>query len=214
MRKSAMLYPVALAAAAMLALAASSPARNLSISNESFRVTWTSFEVSGGIGGARCRVTLEGSFHARTFAKVGGTLIGAVTKAAFTSCEVAALNGSEVRQGTTMTQTLPWAVKYSVFSGSLPGIPEVVAGFELRVRFGTRELCEGEYGTPGQSELALAREAGGGITQASPVVGRNALSLYRVNSGNPGLCVGNVLFQGIGSVVLLGTTTRIALTLI
>src|SRR3954465_5363475 len=59
-------------------------ATRLSTSNQNVRLTWTSLEfaVSSEIV-LRCQVTLEGSFHTRTIAKVEGALIGAVTKAVF-----------------------------------------------------------------------------------------------------------------------------------
>jgi hypothetical protein len=76
-----------LAASLLLAGAVSSAsARIISSSNQNIRVTWASLEFSGSVT-IRCPVTFEGSFHARTIAKVARSLIGFVTRASIGEAE-------------------------------------------------------------------------------------------------------------------------------
>jgi hypothetical protein len=89
-------------AAATLLLATAittASARNLSISEQSFRVTFSSLELVTELVTIRCRVTLEGSFHTRTIAKVPGSLVGAISRATVahpcTNGEAWADNGTE-----------------------------------------------------------------------------------------------------------------------
>lgn len=127
-----------LGAMAMLGmLAGAASARSFSSSTQTFRVTWHEFEISdeSGAVSAICPLTLEGSFHARTYAKVAGALVGYINRAGLAStCPF------EFR---LLTETLPWHVRYRLFSGVLPNIATVawsVVGFAIRLReptFGT-----------------------------------------------------------------------------
>jgi len=105
-------------------------ANNLSINEQSFRTIWTPLVLSNGPGGGgeiqiECNVTLEGSFHSHTIAKVIGTLLGFITRAIVdhNSC-----NGGDawaLTEEETGNETLPWHVTYEGFGGTLPNITSV-----------------------------------------------------------------------------------------
>src|SRR5438270_9952949 len=117
MRHSKLLIAV-FSATVMMALAVSSAsAAHLSTGNQNFRTVYTSLnfaEPSGFFGTISCRVTMEGSFHSATIAKVIGSLIGYVTRATAATC---------TGGGATINQpSLPWHVRYGGFTGTLPSI--------------------------------------------------------------------------------------------
>jgi hypothetical protein len=94
-------------------------AGNLSTSNQQLRATFARIEMGGSGFIAICALTLEGSFHERTTAKVAERLVGYVTRAGFGGCST----GS----ATVLTETLPWHVRYQGFTGALPNISSVTA---------------------------------------------------------------------------------------
>ena len=196
----------ALTATILLAAATNAAtARSLSISNQNVRGTWSSLEFNGGSVIFRCRVTLEGSFHTRTVAKVARSLVGAVTRA--TVDEANCTNGN----GRPRNETLPWHITYEGFTGTLPNISGV---FLLLSRFRftltVPGLCTADYGTATDNITGRVNLSGGEITSLEPVAGRNRATLH---SGGA-FCPGSGTFGGSGTVTLLGTTTRIRVTLI
>jgi len=220
MRISARLTLAALAATLLLAVGLSTAsARNLSVSNQSIRLTWRSLEFTGAEIVIRCPVTLEGTFHARTIAKVENTLIGYITRAvakqeACTNGIGAPFNGTERYNGGTPASSLPWHMTYKFFSGTLPnivGIRILLLGF----RFGIRDsagLCTGQYGPrPEGIDAEASVGAGGVITELSPVP-PNESTLIRRDGGI--FCPATGRLTGRAEVMLLGTTTRITVTLI
>jgi hypothetical protein len=148
-------------AAALLLLlgVASASASKLSLSERSFRVVWSPMSI--GIfpreATMRCPVTLEGSFHSATFAKVAGGAIGQVTRATSGACTGGAL--------TILAATLPWTIAYRGFSGALPRITTVEfgeVGLSWQVNIGM-SLCLFRS-TAEQPAIEIARrEAGGAI---------------------------------------------------
>jgi hypothetical protein len=111
----------------VLAAAVGSAAGNrLELNATSFRFVWSPlrFDIAEGLAEMRCQVTLEGSFHSRTFVKSAGTLVGYVTRAAVGSRGVC-----EGGTATVLSATLPWHVRYQSFEGTLPRI----RGVELRI---------------------------------------------------------------------------------
>jgi hypothetical protein len=116
MRTRSKLMLVGLGATLLLALnIGTAGARSLSIfPSQSFRTTFNDLEFSVGEIRDDCRVTLEGSLHARTIAKVAGALVGYVTRVQTGQCSV-----TETR---ILTETLPWHIRYNSFSGTLPNI--------------------------------------------------------------------------------------------
>ncbi len=206
MRTSAKIGLTALMAALLLATAVSTAsARSLSVSNQNIRATWRSLEFSGGVT-IRCRVTLEGSFHSRTIAKVARTLIGAVTRI------IADTENCTNGRGRPRTEMLPGHITYEAFRGTLPNIDTVYLLLS-RIRFQiiAPGVCTGDYGNSTDNITGAATvEAGRGITELIPVAGRNIAT--RISSS--GLCPGSGTFGGAGEVMLLGTTTRLSVLLI
>jgi hypothetical protein len=111
------------------ALVSSASARNFSISSQRIRSSWREVIFRGGFGETNCPVTLEGSLHTRTMAKVIGTLMGYITSAIVGTCPVG--------EATILTETLPWHVRYSGFEPRLPEIRSIiihVIGTSFRVQ--------------------------------------------------------------------------------
>ncbi|HKG03286.1 MAG TPA: hypothetical protein VKB03_08890 [Conexibacter sp.] len=223
MRTSVKVILTALAASLLLSAAISTAsARNLSLTNQNFRITWTSLEFSNGAV-TRCQVTLEGSFHYRTILKNPRSLIGLITRAIVQRPCIegtgSAFNGVERYNGTTPANTLPWHVTYEGFTGTLPAIATVLL-LLAGTRFGIENLgCAVQVGEATDNVTgAAAREAGGGITTLRPVEGRNIATVIRTDRDPFGLCprpgnrAGRLLSDG--QVFLLGTNNRITVTLI
>jgi hypothetical protein len=155
------------AVVALSAITSIASAARLSVSGSQWRMTFSGIAVSGGFGsGVTCPpVTLEGSFHSRSIAKVRDSLIGYVTNAASSgSCFGGVISRAEV-----LRTGLPWHVRYSSFSGALPSITAMtlhIVGFEYQIResaFGVTCLYRS-----GAEDLSLTwrREAAGRITSA------------------------------------------------
>jgi len=223
MHASLRLLPAAAAATLVLALGvATSAARSLSTSSQTMRLTWGLVEFGlEPISAIRCPVTLEGSFHARTIAKVEGTLIGSITRAAVRAAEctngtAAAFNGVETYNGAATSNTLPWHVTYKSFASSLPQISSV--NLLMRgMRWGLRAsegICIGQYGTAEDNVvLTVRREASGGLTEVIPSASSNSIRLFRRDGGLA--CPERAqLSSHASTVMVLGTTTRITVTLI
>jgi hypothetical protein len=221
MRRSLQLAFAALTAALLLASAvATTSARNFSVTNQNIRATWSSLEFSSSLVTTRCQVTLEGSFHTRTVAKVQRTLIGAVTRVSIkrpcTNGEAWAANGleSHPRLG-RLNNTLPWGITYEGFGGRLPTIESILilarrARYVIHSAFNT--LCL--YGTETDNITGRSsREPAGAITSLVPVEGRNTITLV-AELGTSGFCPATARFGGTGQPFLLNTSTRITITLI
>jgi hypothetical protein len=130
-----------LTAALVMAFATTNAtARNISIShNELFNATWSQIRfVSGGTTAGECDITLEGSFHYRTFIKLRETLVGYITRAIAGNCRT----GS----ATVLTTNLPWHIRYQGFQGTLPNISGIrfrliLAEFRIRTSAGVECLA-------------------------------------------------------------------------
>ena len=222
MRTSVKLCFTALTAALLLASAiATTSARNLSVSNQRFRVTWQELDFATDILTITCHVTLEGSFHYRTIVKRERTLIGYITQVAvLRPCrngEAWAANGREAhpRLG-TLANTLPWHITYEGFTGTLPCITSILlllrgARFKIHGPFNTLGL----YGDATDNITGAARRdlVTGAITHLEPVAGRNTARLVNCLGG---ICPASGTFANrrAGQVFLLESTTRIIVTLI
>jgi hypothetical protein len=219
MRTSVKLILTALAASLLLSAAVSTAsARNLSVSNQGIRATWTALQFEGGAS-IRCQVTLEGSFHSRTIVKVARLLIGAITRAQVkqetcTGGRYSFFNGTERYNGTTPSNTLPWHLTYESFIGNLPNI----TGFRFllsRFRLGLdiSGLCIGQYGSATDNiTLLAAREVSGALTSLTPVEGLNRSTLIRRDGGI--FCPETRTIRGAATVTLLNSAARITITLI
>lgn len=211
------------AAALILALAVgSAAARNLSASSQTIRAVWNPLTFSGeGVAEFRCRLTIEGSFHSRTIAKVARSLTGAITRAIIgRPCErntAWAFNGAErneVLGNTTLPNTLPWHITYEGFAGTLPNITRINFLID-RGRFLSRAtilgfpvLCQYTLdATAGRNAAAIAeREAAGAITTLT------ADPTRRISSDSEGCPT--AAFSGTGTVTVLNSTSRVTITLI
>jgi len=178
-----------LAATIVMAFATSASARNLSISHgRLFNVIWSSLQLrSSNLIAADCAVTLEGSFHYTTIAKVIGTLIGHITRARVGTCRT----GS----ATILPGRLPWHITYEGFDNPLPeilGVRLLLVGAQFRIHepiLGTECLAT----TNPERALGIARlDAGTGNRN---VIGLTAEPTQRIRCGSL-----NGNFEGTGTV--------------
>jgi hypothetical protein len=215
MRTSVKLGLTALAAALLLSAALSTAsASRLSVSNRNIRVTWSSLEFRSPIVTVRCRVTIEGSFHSATIPKMEGTLVGYITRAT--------VDSANCTNATATAEGLPWHITYESFTGTLPRIETVrlllrntlfnlgrVLGSTAECRFGTAS-----DNLTGSAVLNATNE----VTNLVPVAGRNTAHLLeRRNETFLVRCPAEGTMEAAatdGGVTLLGTTTRIRVTLI
>ncbi|HZV73602.1 MAG TPA: hypothetical protein VFF79_07800 [Conexibacter sp.] len=182
-------------------------ANNLSYSNQAFRITWTSltFSESGGSLPITCPVTLEGSFHSATFAKVLGSLVAYITRAVVND------PGCTEGHATILSESLPWHVVYEGFTGTLPAIAAVrhyLIGAAFQIEPGLGIVCLARSSTRSPAAGNASREAGGAITalRADPTLAIPVTGTACPEAG---------IFSGSGEVFVLGsTTTRVRLTLI
>jgi hypothetical protein len=135
-------------------------ASTFAIVEPTFRATWRSFVFQGSEGSrVTCPVTLEGTFTGVTMAKTAGARIGNVTGSSIGTC-----TGGSAR---ALTETLPWTIQYSSFSGVLPEITGVTmraigAGFKIHPTSLPECLARTEERNP--LTLAMARDAEGIVT--------------------------------------------------
>lgn len=174
-------------------------AGRLSSSSQTLRATFARLEFTGGFGTASCPVTIEGSFHSRSIAKIAGSLTGHITRSVVGACNAGAV--------TVLTETLPWHTQYSSFSGTLPNITNIranIIGVAFSIRepaFGITCLARSEARQP--STLTLNREGGGAITTVT------AGGTVGTNCGASGSLSGTS-----SSITVLNSATRITVTLI
>ena len=210
MRNSAKLSLAALVAALLLASAVCTcSAGRLSVNTQNIRTTWSRLEISEGIVNYRCHVTLEGSLHSRTVAKVQGALVGSITRVVINPCAT----------GTLSPTRLPWHLTYESFKGALPNITGVRlllnrAQIDFIINLQGLQTCR--YGTATDNltyELELNAEL---LAQTlTPVAGRNALHLLEGQSALS--CPGEltqVAATTDGLTRILGTGGQIKITLI
>jgi hypothetical protein len=213
----------AITAAALLLTAittTTAAARNLSTSEQSFRITFSSLEFAAEVSTIRCRLTLEGSFHTRTIAKVTNSLVGAITRGIFahpgcTGGEFWIDNGTEAEPLGTAPNRLPFHIQYGSFTGTLPNISAVnllLSRTSIVMQstfFGLS--CRGRYGRPeDQIRIVASREAGGGITSLVP----SGTTRLVEQLGNAAVCPSELRFGGTGTIVNLSTGARLTITLI
>lgn len=179
-------------------------ARNLSSSTQNIRVTWSMVEFGVAGTGVRCHLTLEGSFHARTIAKVARSLIGAITRAI--------INEGFCTNGRARAKSLPWHITYEAFTGTLPNIASVrLLLSRFRFEIIIAGLCTADYGTETDNVTGQAdREAGGGLVGLAIVAGRNTVN--RVSGSF--FCPASATMIGTGSITALASTNRVTITLI
>jgi hypothetical protein len=193
------LFAIAGATVVMSLLVGAASAGRLSTSSQTGRATFSAVSFRGGFGTTVCSVTLEGSFHTRTIVKTAGSLVGYITRAASGGCS----QGS----ATILTETLPWHMRYSSFTGTLPNISGIIfriisLSFQIREPvFGITCLARSTEAAP--TIATYNREAGGALTTAI------TSSRVPTNCGTEGELSGTS-----NSFTVLGSATRITITLI
>lgn len=207
MRTRTRLLFAGLTAALLLSMAvASATANRLSVSNQRFRIVWAPLVLSNSLGVViRCPVTMEGSFHSATIAKVRGALIGYVSRA--TTIPGACTGG----RATILQEKLPWHVRYNSFRGNLPNITGVVLDL-----VGAAFLIEA--GGANCTTRTTAANPGRGIAEltAGVITGLRADETAPIPLEGEFLCAiaGTGNFSGTGTVTLLGAATSITVRLI
>jgi hypothetical protein len=193
------LSTLAFACAGALALTAVASAARLSLSSGTLRATFASFEViPSGLPTARCALTLEGSLHSQTVAKVAGALIGQVTRGIVGTCG----NGSITVEG------LPWHITYGSFAGALPNITSVMTrlvGPRIRIRdSGLGLTCTFVFSGERPISGNLTREAGRALTTIA----------LAGSAPSPDCGIGGSVSGTSTSLSALGSSSRVTLTLI
>ncbi len=170
-------------------------ANHLSINEQNHRMTWRELIFVFSVGTAvTCEVTLEGSFHSRTIAKVTNALIGHINRASIATCT----GGS----ATVHRETLPWHEPYTSFTAVLPRIETVTIGL-IGARFRIRNSVETcEVGTT-QTEPGLGVIRLGTQGEANSIEARGTIRL-----GGGFLCeFATGSFAGTGTVKSAGGAT-------
>jgi len=161
MRPRKKLLAIAAATVLLGTLAATAAAGRISTSELRLTATFATAEFAGPFGTTRCPVTVEGSFHERTTDKTAARLVGYITSDRLGACTA----GS----ATVLTETLPWHITYSSFSGTLPNITAFnanIIGMSFIIREGASN-CLARSTTTEPGRIALNRESGGVLSSAT-----------------------------------------------
>ena len=201
------LRAVLVASLFVLAVTGAASAGILSITEDSFRITWNNFQaITDSEYIIECRVTLEGTFNARTIPKSQGILVGRVNSATVGTCASGIL--------VLLPETLPWHFMYDSFTGTLPNIllaRVLLIGAGISGEIGLWRRCLGTTTTTRPLRFAFAREARGSIIEVIPDPG------FQVPVSGP-FCIGSTdeaRLAGAGNPFIGGsTTTRINMSLI
>lgn len=202
MRNRSKLLLVALAAAALLAMAGNSAsARNLSVSEQGFRLVWSQLTLEAAGVAIACPVTLEGSFERASIAKRAGT-VGRISAASVGTCERG--------HATALRETLPWGVNYVGFEGTLPAITGVtlnLIGASFQAENVITCLARTEGSQPGRG---IAKVSSGEISEL------RADETARIETSGGFFCAlgGPAHFAGTANVTVQGGSAHPRLTLI
>lgn len=183
-------------------------ANKISVTSRTFRMTWSALrfeEEEERVAIGTCPMTLEGSFHSSTIAKVAESVIGFVTRAGLGPC-----TGEMAEESGITGETLPWDVTYSSFSGTLPNITAVEIGFRremIHYRIGLLR-CLYKRTPVGRRRLLLG---GGGLLTG---VEETATIVWVRISGTTPPCRKQIRAGGVGTVSVLGSTASITIRLI
>lgn len=199
------LLGLASAAVLLAALVSTASARNYSTTNQSLRATFREFRFVLPGATTNCQLTIEGSFHHRTAAKVIGSLVGVLTRVTLGPCA----SGT----ATILQETLPWHALYSGFTGALPNITTLRANLPnaaLRVReaggiacLARSSVAEPVVGTFDRDTVTGALTTGEGNTRGEGI-----------RTGAECLGVAGTFSTDRGPMTLPGAATRITITLI
>lgn len=154
---------VIVTAIALAAVVTTASANRLSLSENAFRVVFPEPTGEPPPHIILCAATFEGTFHARTFSKTSGSLVGYITRAAFR--EETCRGGKMI----VLSELLPWHLQYESFTGTLPNITSFstkVIGMAILAEFaafpGSRCLITTTAEHPARA--IFAREARGVLT--------------------------------------------------
>lgn len=214
MRNRSKLVLAVLAATFVLGIGTSaSSARAIEVLNweKGFRIVWNPLAFSGAGKTIRCPVTLEGTFHRHTFAKVARTLLGYITRA-IVKGELPPCTGGRAR---ILAESLPWHVQYSSFAGTLPAITRITlrlvgAAFSIRPNSFPEVTC---LARTSDTEPAI----GNAIVSSGEIRTLEAEAGARIGlTGEGGICefAGEGGFSGNGTATILGETAPIRIRLI
>jgi hypothetical protein len=190
-----------LTVALLMALAVNTAsASRLSISHGNlWRAYWPSLRFSSfGLTIVDCAVTLDGSFHSATVAKVNRALIAHVTLSSLGRC----VTGS----ATILRETLPWHLQYGGFAGILPAPSTIqrLVGASWRLSVGCLARTTEERPAVRNTE-PIYEPGGNGNINTIIADGSSTIPCGSLNGG----------FTGTANVhALPGTTTRVLLRLI
>jgi hypothetical protein len=156
----------------------------------------------------RCDLTLEGSFHTRTFAKTRASLVGYVTRAAISR----PCTGGEPQ---LLAESLPWHLRYDAFTGTLPRLTSVrfqMIGFSLWYTvFGVRCLYRSTTAEP----LYVTWFRGEPFPEFPEFEIPPSVSLEGTLPETQGIpCLGQIRTQGRGRLTNLGSSTLVTINLI
>jgi hypothetical protein len=214
MRLTKKLLVAALATTALFAaLTSSASARSFSTSETRIRTVFRPLILNASNGDrVSCTVTLEGTFHYRTFLKVERSLIGYITRAIVDLPNCRSAGSSTNIRALVLTETLPWHVRYISFARTLPAVTIRVrllrAGFDL---LGVPIVGTCKYlATP---DGILGGPAGGAINEGTGATTLRAEEGTSISSSTFGCPSGN-FSSGATPVTVLGTETAIRVTLI
>ena len=159
--RSKLLFVGLIAAIGLMAAVGTASANRLSVSSRTFTAIWRPLRFTG-FGGAisvTCSVTISGSFHSATIAKVRGALIGHINRATLDNSTCA--GGS----ATILQASLPWHVRYDSFAGTLPNISRVrlgLVGAAFLLNVGASCLYRSTAASPAFGNVLVG--AGGAVT--------------------------------------------------
>jgi hypothetical protein len=196
-----------IAAAALFAsLAATAPARNISLTNRNIRVTFEPILFNSSTATVSCRVTVEGSFHSATISKVNRALIGYISRA--TTDQGTCRSSSFSITGRVRQETLPWHLTYLGFRERLPAAIEIDLVEGLSFEADNIPLI-GTCRYTLRADVFVGGPAGGPINEGNASVRFNEATRYRSETG----CPEHSFTTTATPITLLGTTTGIRLRL-
>jgi hypothetical protein len=180
------------------------------MSSQRFLVIWPLLSFETGAATISCPVTLEGSFHSATVAKISGSLLGNTTNATIRGGRAEC---NETGTARVLSETLPWHIRYDRFIGALPNITEirlqlVGARFMIRTNGGLECLAGSTARDPAMGYVV--RDAGGIARRVRADEGAT------LPLGGGFLCeiAGNANYRGTAEVFVQVSTTRIVVTLV
>jgi hypothetical protein len=176
-------------------------ATRIELSNQTFRIVWQPMTITEGALFTECPLTLEGTFHERTFTKVSGSLLGFVTRAIMNE---AACRGSATAR--VLAETLPWHVRYDSFEGTLPNI----TGLRYQIIGMAIQAVVCLYQSNAERPVKIIEHIAGG--EIVNVMWEPLSRIPKIAGGV--MCPNELAFQGNGIPTVLGAATRIRARLI